>query len=166
MTDYHFKIMTISTVSFRSALEALNSLLVDVNLEIIPSTDGNEGSLKILSVNTNISMLIHLRLYAKNFDLFECETKNIVGVNIQNLYKLIKTITNHDILTIYRMKNHRESNKIFIQIENEEKNQSYVYSTQILDIEHDILDISTVDFTAIIVFNANDFAKLIKDLNQ
>jgi proliferating cell nuclear antigen len=166
MNDYHFKLMTVSTVAFRSCIEALNQLLVDVNLEIIPKTDTTDGSLKILAVNNNISMLVHLRLYAKNFDIFECEEKNIVGINIQNFYKLIKTLTNNDILSIYREKSSKNKNKIFIKIENEEKNQFFLYSTQILDIENDILDISTVDFTAIIIFNSHDFSKLVKDMNS
>ena len=164
--DLFFKIMTVSTVAFRSCIEALNQLLVDVNLEIIPKTKDADGSLKILSVNNNISMLIHLRLYGKNFDIFECEEKNIVGINIQNFFKLIKTLTNSDILSIYRTKDNKTKNKLFIKIDNEEKNQSFLYSTQILDIENDILDISTVDFTAIVIFNSNDFCKLIKDMNS
>ena len=113
--DLYFKIMTVSTVAFRSCIEALNQLLVDVNLEIIPKTENSDGSLKILSVNNNISMLVHLRLYAKNFDIFDCQEKNIVGINIQNFFKLIKTLTNSDILSIYRTKDNKNKNKLYIK---------------------------------------------------
>ena len=48
------------------------------------------------------TILAHLFLGAKNFELYECELdKIVIGVNMFHLFKLINTIDNDDTLTMY-----------------------------------------------------------------
>jgi len=61
----------------------------------------------------------HLKLEAENFDDYNCEQKIIVGVSMLNLFKLIKTMTNNDTLTLYIERN--DINRLGIKIENGEK---------------------------------------------
>lgn len=166
-SKYNFFITTVQTNAFKSLIESLNSLLIDCNFEIIPDTEDKPGSIKILSVNNNISMLIHLRLLSKNFDVYKCKEKQIIGINMQNFYKIIKPITNTDTLTMFSLKDNdgKQQNRLHIQVCNREKQQTYNYNIQIIDIDNDVLDISKVTFEAIVVLNSVDFQKICKDLN-
>lgn len=163
--NHLFSISTVQTNAFKSLIEALNCILIDCNFEIIPDTEENKGCIKILAVNNHISMLVHLRLYSDNFDIFNCTKKQIIGINMQNFYKIIKPITNNDILTIYRESSDLNKNRLSISITNKEKKQNFNYSIQIIDIDDDVLDVSKVTFEAIIVMNSVDFQKICKDMN-
>ena len=159
------KITTVQTNAFKTLIEALNCILIDCNIEVIPKSDENDGCIKILAVNNQISMLVHLRLLESNFDYFFCEKKQVIGINMQNFYKIIKPITNTDILTIFRTNNIIDKNRLCININNKEKKQLFNYSIQIIDIDNDVLDVSTVTFEAIVIMNSTDFQKICKDMN-
>ena len=160
-----FSITTVQTNAFKSLIDSLNSILIDCNFEIIPDSPEQEGCIKILAVNNYISMLVHLRLFSKNFDEFVCDKKQVIGINMQNFYKIIKPITNNDILTIYRLEDNVKKNKLCININNKEKRQQFNYNIQIIDIDYDVLDVSKITFEAIVVMNSVDFQKLCKDMN-
>jgi proliferating cell nuclear antigen len=164
-SKYNFYITTVQTNAFKSLIESLNSLLIDCNFEIIPDSESAPGSIKILSVNNNISMLVHLRLLSKNFDIFRCKEKQVIGINMQNFYKIIKPITNTDTLTMYSLKEGRDKNRLHIEVNNKEKQQAFNYNIQIIDIYNEVLDISKVTFEAIVVMNSAEFQKICKDLN-
>ena len=163
--QYLFFLTTVQTNAFKNLIEALNSILIDCNFEFIPDTEDQDGSVKILAVNNQISMLVHLRLFSKNFDVFQCKKKQVIGINMQNFYKIIKPITNSDIMSIYRYSCDSKKNRLCINISNKEKKQEFDYSIQIIDIDNDVLDISKVTFEAIVVMNSNDFQKICKDMN-
>lgn len=163
--NYLCKITTVQTNAFKTLIEALNCILIDCNIEIIPKSEETEGCIKILAVNNQISMLVHLRLLETNFDYFFCHEKQVIGINMQNFYKIIKPITNSDILTIYRNNDIISKNRLCIDIQNKEKKQLFNYSIQIIDIDNDVLDVSTVTFEAIVIMNSSDFQKICKDMN-
>lgn len=165
--DLLFNITTVQTNAFKNLIEALNCILIDCNFEIVPDDENNNdgGCIKILAVNNQISMLVHLKLQSKNFDVFQCKKNQIIGINMQNFYKIIKPITNSDILSIYRESSSENRNRLCININNKEKKQVFNYSIQIIDIDNDVLDISKVTFEAIVVMNSNDFQKILKDMN-
>ena len=80
---------------------------------------------------------------------------------MQNLHKIIKPITNTDILTIFRTNNIIDKNRLCININNKEK-AIFNYSIQIIDIDNDVLDVSTVTFEAIVIIIHPIFKKYVK----
>lgn len=163
------KITTVQTAAFKTLIEALKDILIDCNLEFIPDGEGDGtdklGSIKILAVNNQAGMLVHMRLQSNNFDEFDCNCRQAIGINMQIFYKVIKTINNNDILTIYRSANEYEKNRMNIKISNKDKKQSFQYSLQIIDVDNDVLDVSQASFQAIVIMNSCDFQKVCKDMN-
>ena len=72
-----------------------------------------------------------MKLLAENFDYYECSQKVLIGVNMTNLFKLIKTMSNNDILTIFIEKNN--PNKIGFKINNIEKNSQTIFKLNLLE---------------------------------
>lgn len=163
------RITTVQTAAFKTLIEALKDILIDCNLEFIPDGEGDgtekAGSIKILAVNNQAGMLVHMRLHSNNFDDFHCVTRQAIGINMQVFYKVIKTINNNDILTLYRSSQEYEKNRMAVKISNKDKKQTFQYSLQIIDVDNDVLDVSQASFQAIVIMNSCDFQKVCKDMN-
>ena len=60
-----------------------------------------------------------MKLNAENFEYFYCEKKTTIGINMMNMFKLIKTMNNNDTLTLFIEKDN--PNRLGIEINNIEK---------------------------------------------
>lgn len=58
----------------------------------------------------------------------------MIGVNIINIYKILKTMNNDDTLIMYMEKN--DKNKLYIKLENSEKDTQNRYKLKLMDLEH------------------------------
>ena len=89
------KLTTIQASAFKSTFEVLKDILNDVNVFFRP--DG----MYIVTLDTARTSLIDMHLAAENFEEYECNQEEIIaGINISNTFKLLKTITNNDVLRI------------------------------------------------------------------
>jgi len=158
MDDYIINIKTVQTGAFRVLVEALKEILVDCNLTI-----DNTG-IKLIATDTSHNVLIHLKLRSENFEYFYCKQKTIIGVNMTNLFKLIKTMGNNETLTLFIEENN--TNKLGIQINNQEKNSQTVYKLNLLDISEEDIKIPSAAFDTELTLPSSDFQKLIRDMTN
>jgi proliferating cell nuclear antigen len=157
-SEYLLNIKTIQAATFKQVIDAHKEILMDVNLEI------DETGIKIVAMDNTHIVLIHLKLDADKFEIYECTKKTYVGINMLRLHALIKTITNNDILSIYIKKD--DPNHLGITIENNDKNYKTNYKLSVLDIDVLNLDIPPVDFHTIINMPSNYLQKIIRDMNN
>jgi len=168
--DVILEVTTVQTGPFKILVDALKDFLIDCNIECIPvetdniSTDENAG-LKILALNSKEGMLVHLKLHAYNFDKYICYQKQYLGINMQSLYKILKSMTNSDILTIKRGNTNKDRNRLCFEIKNTDREQKFEWNLQLLDIDSDILDISSASFQAVVIMTSADFQKVCRDMN-
>ena len=94
-----FEIKTIQSSAIKCMIEALKELLTDTVLEI------NESGIKVVAMDNSHVILVHLKLYAEKFEYFKCSRPIAIGINMLNFYKIIKTINNNDILTLFIYEN-------------------------------------------------------------
>ena len=50
----------------------------------------DETGIKVIAMDASHTVLVHLKLEAKNFESYYCPNKMILGVNMLNFFKLIK----------------------------------------------------------------------------
>ena len=132
--DYHVNIKTEQAGAFRILIEALKEILTEGNLIF------DETGIKLMAMDSTHSILIHMKLDADNFEFFHCPKKMLVGVNMLNFFKLIKTMGNSETLTL------------FIETENENK-------LGILNIK-----IPPAEFETELSLPSGDFQKIIRDM--
>ena len=84
-----------------------------------------ETGIKLIATDNSHIVLIHMKLSADKFEHFYCPKKTVIGINMTNMFKLIKTMSNNDILTIFIEKNN--PNKIGFKINNIEKNSQTIF---------------------------------------
>jgi len=153
---YIFNIKTVQSGAIRILIEALKEILTDGNITITP-----EG-IKLIAMDPTHSVLIHLKLQSENFEYFQVSKKITIGINMLNLFKLIKTMTNSETLTLFVEKNNE--NQLGIIIHNSEKNSQTTYKLNLLDIQEDDIDIPPAEFETELTLPSGDFQKIIRDM--
>ena len=150
------ELKTVQTSSFKILCEALKEILTDCNIEF------TVDSMKIISMDPTQTILVHLKLEAENFESYYCEHKVLVGINMLNLFKLVRTLTNNDALTLFITK--ENPNSLGVRIENGEKNSLTHYDLNLIEVDEHIYHIPPAAFESIITMPSNEFNKLCRDM--
>jgi proliferating cell nuclear antigen len=158
MINTVFEIKTIQSSIIKTLIEALKEILNDTVIEI------NNECIKIVTMDNSHIILVHLKLFAEKFEYYICNKPISIGINMLNLYKIIKTVNNNDVLTLFIYENNL--NQLGIKIENIEKNTKTTYFLNLLDLNNDQFEIPEVEFNSVITLPSNDFQKLMRDMNN
>ena len=152
------EIKTVQSAAFRVLIEALKEILTDANFEF------DESGIKIIAMDSSHTVLVHLKLNSENFEKFECKKKRILGVNMLNLFKLIKTMGNNDSLTLFLDEDNESV--LCIRIENSEKNSITNYKLNLMDLHEDNIQIPPATFDSVITIPSVDFQKICRDMHN
>ena len=156
MNQFRFDIQTVQSSAFRTLVEALKDILTDCNFVI------DKSGVKLIATDNSHSVLIHMKLQAENFDVYECAEDITIGINMNNLYKLIKTMSNNDTLGLFMSE--EDMNVLCIRLDNKDKNASTVYKLNLLDIDQENINIPPASFDTELTLPSGDFQKLIRDM--
>jgi len=156
--EYLLELKTVQSSAFRILVEALKEILTDANFEF------DESGMKLIAMDASHTVLVHLKLDSKNFEHYHCPNKIVVGVNMINLFKLIKTMSNSDTLTLYVQSDN--PNHMGIRIENGDKNTITTYSLNLMDLNEESIQIPPATFSSVITMPSVDFQKICRDMHN
>ena len=151
------KLVTIQASAFKSTFEVLKDILNDVNIYFKP--DG----MYVVTLDTARTSLVDMYLAADNFEEYHCEQDEIIaGINISNTFKLLKTITNNDVLQI------EINSKEYMNIEiiSETKRTNTKFQLKLLDINESRIEVPDVDMTTVTTLPSADFQRLCRDMSN
>ena len=157
MDKYNIYLRSVQAGAIRTLSEALKEVLTDVNIHF------DKTGLKIMSMDGSKVALVHLKLDADQFEDFHCADNTTIGVNVLSLFKLLKTIGNTDIVSLYIEK--ADTHKLGIRIENKEKSIVSNSKLKLLDLNEDLISIPDVEFDSVITMPCTDFQKYCRDLS-
>lgn len=152
------ELKTIQVSTFRILFEALKEILLDISIEFTPD------AIKINRMDTARTLMVDLHLNTENLEYYNCEKKVNLGLNMMQLFKIIKTCSVSDILTI--IYDDDDESVVTILIENEEKNTHTKYNLNLIEINRDEASIPEKNFDSIVNIPTVDFQKIIKDMKQ
>ena len=158
MAPHCLEIRTLQAVAFKVLVEALKELLTDTCIEF------DDTGMKIVAMDTSHVVLVHLKLDAAKFEVYHCEGRIAIGVNMLNLHKLIKTINNNDTLTLFIDSD--DMNHLCVKIENNEKNSKTTYKLNLLDLDHHNISVDPTNFTEVVTLPSADFQKICRDMHN
>ena len=141
INKYKLKIKTEQAGAFRILIEALKEILTEANFVF------DDSGIKLMAMDSTHTILIHMKLDGNNFEYFHCPKKVVIGVNMLNFFKLIKTMGNSETLTLFI--DDENENKLGILINNSEKNSQTIYKLNLLDINDDNISIPPAEFETI-----------------
>lgn len=149
---------TVQSSSFKNLIEDVKDIIQDANFII--DTNG----VRLTAMDESKIVLVRLYLEADKFEQYSCGRRQTIGVNMPNLFKLIKVMTNDDTLTLFMSDD--EPNLLGIKIENAVKNKITTFRLKLLDLDDEELVIqSTATFGSIITMPSVDFQKLCRDMH-
>ena len=162
---YQKNILTIQTLQIapiRTLMSALKDILLETN--IVFTKDG----IKIINMDKSHTILVHLNLEAKNFELYECKMdKIVIGVNVFHLFKLINSIDNNDTLTIYIEDTDYSDGVVQflgLKFENATIKQQKIQKLRLIEPDTDELSLPDIKFSSILNLPSLDFQKIVRDL--
>lgn len=147
---------TIQASAFKSVFEVLKDILNDVNIYF--TKDG----IRILTLDTARTALIDTFMKADNFEEYTCNGTTIAGVNITNTFKILKSITNNDTLTL----DIKDTDFIDIRIENPCKRQDIKFRLKLLEINEDRIEPPEVNMSVTTTMPSSDFQRICRDMNN
>lgn len=179
INDNHILYIQTKKISaIKSLIEALKEIFRDVNIKFTPKmeipcenddtkTKVISGGMYITALNSNSNILVRLHLEADKFCFYHCKPENkqyiMLGVNMTNLYKLIKFLNNDDELhIIYDKLSYNQLNLLYI---NKQKKLTSNYYLNLLDLKEDIYTIGKQQFDFVITVPSLDFHNLIKNMS-
>lgn len=150
------RLVTIQSSAFKSVFEVLKEILNDVNV-----TFTAEGMF-ITTLETNRNSLVELCLKSENFEEYECENPIEAGINVTNLFKLLKSITNTDVLIISI--NCEEF--MNIEIHNEANKSTTNFCLKLMDINESKIQIPPLNVNTITPMKSSDFQRICRDMSN
>ena len=155
--DYNLYIKSVQSQSIKMLVESLKEVLTDINLYF------DNNGLKIMTMDNARVALVYVRLIKDNFEEYQCKNKIMCGINMIYLFKLLKTVSNSDVLTIFIRSN--LINELGIRIENKEKNTITESYLKMLDISEEKLEIPDIIYDSVISMPSVDLQKYCRDLS-
>jgi proliferating cell nuclear antigen len=150
------KFVSIQASAFKSIFEVLKDILNDVNMYFRP--DG----IRIITLDTARTALVDLFLSSDNFEEYECPAEIVAGINIANTFKLLKTITSNDTITLsISNKEHMD-----IVIKNDTKKTVTKFQLKLLDINEDQIELPEIEMSVVTTMQSMDFQRICRDMNN
>ena len=147
---------TIQASALKSVFEVLKDIINDVNVYF------DDTGIHILTLDTARVTLVHMSLGAENFEEYDCPKNIVAGLNMSNIYKLLKSVTGQD--TLFVKIDGRDYMEI--QIENSEKKSATNFKLKLLDINEDILELPDIHMNVVTTLPAVDFQRITRDMSS
>jgi len=150
------QLKTIQAAAVKSVFEVLKDIINDVNVYFTPK------GVHILTLDTARVTLVHMTLGAENFEEYDCPTDIAAGLNMGNIYKLLKSVTNQDTLTLKV-----EGRDVMeVLIENPVKKSATSFKLKLLDINEDILEVPDIHMNVVTTLPSVDFQRITRDMGN
>lgn len=153
-----FVAKTVQSGIFKTTVEALKEIITDGNFIL------DDTGIGLTAMSSSQTVLVNMKLEAEKFEHYDCAFKQIIGINTINLFKLIKTMTNNDTLTLFIEV--ADPNVIGIKIENADKNSITTFKLNLLDIDQEELTLPNASFESVITMPSVDFQKYCRDMSN
>ena len=150
------KFVSVQASALKAVFEVLKDILNDVNIYF------TSAGVRVITLDTARSALIDMFLGAENFEEYSCPDNIIAGVNIANTFKLLKTITNNDTITM----SIENKEYINISIQNEAKKSLTKFQLKLLDINEDQIELPEIEMSIATTMQSADFQRICRDMNS
>ena len=148
------KLATVQASAIKATFEVLKDILNDVNIYFKP--DG----MYIVTLDTARTSLVDMYLSSDNFEEYTCENEIVAGINVSNTFKLLKSISNSDVLVI----NINSKEFMDIEIFSEVKKTSTKFALKLLDINENQIEVPDMKMTTITPMLSADFQRICRDM--
>ena len=161
---YIIHLQTNQTAIFKTLVEITNSLLSDVNFIFYPKSDSDFIILK--EVNKTGKVLVQIKIDVNKLNKYQYNYKKnkfIMGVDINNLNKCLKCVSNFDIIELKIDED--DINRLIIVLESIENKVKKTFRINLIDIDEDMYDIAPIEYPYVVSLSSQHLYKYCKDMS-
>ena len=156
--DCAFFMHTVQSHAFRCTIEALKDVLLDISIHI------NSTGMKICTLDFSRTAIVYLKIDADKCESFLCPSPITIGISVGALFKMVKSITVNDLISLYILKSCPE--KLRISIDCRDRCMRIESELNTLDLDDDSISIPKIEFQCILLVPSHEFQKNIRDLSN
>lgn len=158
-SNYLFEANTVKSALIKQTFEAIKDFITEGNLII------DESGIKLLEMDTSHVVLAHMQLNSKDFERYYCTPGKSYecGIHLLNFNKIMKMISNDDILTFFQDAD--ETNELGIIIENSNDHRIKKIKFKLLDLNKNNITIPPTTFSSVITIPSTMFQKICRDFS-
>ncbi len=149
-----FYATTYQGTAIRTITETLKECLTDTLVKF------DESGIYITDCNEKKGLITKLTL--DKFDYYRCNTSDNIGLSMLSFHKLLKTVSNKDVVTLY-VENSDPTN-LGIIIQNKEKNTISKIKMHLRDLNNQAFTIPDMMFDHTFHIPCSEFQKILRDL--
>ncbi|XP_008806847.1 proliferating cell nuclear antigen-like isoform X2 [Phoenix dactylifera] len=141
----------------KMVVEAMKELVTDANF------DFSSSGVSLQAMDSSHVALVALLLRSEGFDHFRCDRNHSMGMNINNVSKLLRCAANDDIIILNA---DDDSDTITFIFESPKQDKLADFAMKLMDIQNDHLGIPEAEYQAIVKMRSLEFARICKDLSS
>jgi len=127
------------------------------------SWDCNANGMALQAMDTSHVSLVAVQLKSEGFEYFRCDRGINLGMNLNNLTKILKCANNDDSITI---KSPDESDKITLVFETKKQDEISEYQLKLMNLDCEYLGIPDTSYSVLIKMPSSKFQRICRDLAQ
>jgi proliferating cell nuclear antigen len=138
-------------------LEATRELITEANFEV------NSSGMTLQAMDSSHVSLVALLLRADGFEFFRCDRSLSMGMNLNNMNKMLKCANNEDIITIRAEDGADVVSFVFESPGGERVSE---FELKLMDITTENLGIPDTEYSATVKMSSTEFQRICKDLSS
>ncbi|KAL2239513.1 UNVERIFIED_CONTAM: Proliferating cell nuclear antigen [Sesamum indicum] len=141
----------------KKVLEAVKDLVNDANF------DCSATGFSLQAMDSSHVALVALLLRSEGFEHYRCDRNISMGMNLNNMAKMLKCAGNDDIITL---KADDGSDTVTFMFESPTQDKIADFEMKLMDIDSEHLGIPEAEYHAIVRMPSSEFARICKDLSS
>lgn len=156
MSERVFEIKTLKSVIIKNVFEVIKPYIKETNILI------NKDGIKISTLDTSKVSLTYIKLDAKKFESYYCESPVVLGIDTTTFFKTIKSANRRETITFYMNRN--DEDKLGIELADPFMGKVKDYKIPLLVLEDKVINIQEMSFDYVINMPSVQFQQIIKDI--
>lgn len=143
--------------SFRKVIESIRDLIQECTWEC--STSG----MSMQSMDSSHVCLVSVQIKAEGFEYYRCDRALTLGVNMNNLSKVLKCAANDDVMS---MTCDDDGTELKLTFENQDQERNAEFGLRLMSIDEEHLGIPDAKYEAHVEMPSSEFKRICSDLKE
>ncbi|TVU27818.1 hypothetical protein EJB05_19319, partial [Eragrostis curvula] len=152
-----FELRLVQGSLLKKVLEAIRDLVTDANF------DCSETGFSLQAMDSSHVALVALLLRSEGFEHYRCDRNLSMGMNLNNMAKMLRCAGNDDIITL---KADDGSDTVTFMFESPKQDKIADFEMKLMDIDSEHLGIPDSEYQAIVRMPSAEFMRICKDLSS
>ncbi|KAL4422881.1 hypothetical protein ABPG75_009078 [Micractinium tetrahymenae] len=150
-----FEARLVQGIMLKKVLEATKELIQEANFEV------SAAGINLQAMDSSHVSLVALNLRSDGFEHFRCDRNFSMGLNLNNMDKMLKCAGKEDVITI-KAEDGGDTVTFLFETPNQERVSEF--ELKLMDITSENLGIPETEYSATVRMPSGEFQRIVKDL--